>query len=181
MLQRQREERGPFMVVFNLPEEQRIMPERQRIKDMEDITYLVSYIDETAADEEGLRLSENIIDVIRLGRKTDGKHRPLRVQFRGQLYRDAAVKRGFRVRYIAGDEVLKKVVMCKDLCREDREAAKVKYMEKKQNREAARGDGGSAAAATGSQVPPQDPIRGRQGAERDNATPPQLRGQQGAP
>ena len=159
MLQRQREERGPFMVVFNLPEEQRIMPERQRIKDMEDITYLVSYIDETAADEEGLRLSENIIDVIRLGRKTDGKHRPLRVQFRGQLYCDAAVKRGFRVRYIAGDEVLKKVVMCKDLCREDREAAKVKYMEKKQNREAARGDGGSAAAATGSQVPPQEPNR----------------------
>ena len=95
------------MVVFNLPEEQRIMPERQRIKDMEDITYLVSYIDETAADEEGLRLSENIIDVIRLGRKTEGKHRPLRVKFRGQLYCDTAVKRGFRVRYIAGDEVLK--------------------------------------------------------------------------
>ena len=69
MLQRQREERGPFMVVFNLPEEQRIMPERQRVKDMEDITYLVSYIDETAAEEEGLKLSENIIDVIRLGRK----------------------------------------------------------------------------------------------------------------
>ena len=77
--------------------------------------------------------------------------------------------------------MLKKVVMCKDLCREDREAAKVKYMEKKQNREAARGDGGSAAAATGSQVPPQEPNRGRQGAERDNTTPPQLRGQQGAP
>ena len=59
--------------------------------------------------------------------------------------------------------------------------SKVKYMERKQNREAARGDGGSAAAATGSQVPPQEPNRGRQGAERDNTTPPQLRGQQGAP
>ena len=77
------------MILFNLPEERQIMPERQHMKDLEDVKYVVSYIDETEEEEE-LRLSENIIDVVRLGRKTEGKHRPLRVQFRGQLYRDAA-------------------------------------------------------------------------------------------
>ena len=91
------------MILCNLPEEQQIMPETQSTKDMEDVKYVVSYIEEG----EGERvLSDNIIDVVRLGRKTEGKHRPLRVQFRGQLYRDAAVRRGFRIKYLTGDDVL---------------------------------------------------------------------------
>ena len=76
------------MILFNLPEERQIMPEMQHTKDLEEVKYMVSYIKEG----EGERvLSDNIIDVVRLGRKTDGKHRPIRVQFTGQLYRDAAV------------------------------------------------------------------------------------------
>ena len=178
MLQRQREQRGPFMILFNLPEERQIMPEMQRTKDLEDVKYVVSYIEEG----EGERvLSNNIIDVVRLGRKTEGKHRPIRVQFTGQLYRDAAVRRGFRIRYLTGDDVLNKVVMCKDRCREDREAAKAKYEEKKRSRIATVSDGSSAAAANGNQVPPQDASRNSQGTRRDNASPPQMEGQQGAP
>ena len=94
------------MVLFNLPKERQIMPEMQHTKDLEDVKYVVSYIEE---GEGELMLSENIIDVVRLGRKTKGKHRPLRVQFIGQLYRDAAVRRGFRIRYLTGDDVLNKV------------------------------------------------------------------------
>ena len=74
--------------------------------------------------------------VIRLGKRQDEKCRPIRVEFVGQMYRDIAVSKGSRIRYIYESDVLSKAIISKDLCREDRERSRQKYLAKKQRREA---------------------------------------------
>ena len=136
ILRRQREQRGPYMIVYNLPEEQGLRPHLQNNKDLNDVKYIVSYIEDE--EDHDYVLKDHIVEVTRLGKHIEGKCRPVRVRFVGQLYRDAAVSLGYRIRYLHKDshrnEVLGKAVLCKDLCREDREKAKEKYLLKKQQR-----------------------------------------------
>ena len=68
--------------------------------------------------------------------------------------------------------------MCKDLCREDRERAKERYVEKKRQREAGRIPNNiSPATESGTQGPPQEENRNRQGGVISVNTSPQLEGQ----
>ena len=168
MLRRQREERGPYMIVFNIPEGQHGTPDEQRSKDLSDVRNMMLYI-----EDDDFRIDNKVVGVTRLGKKENGKCRPIRVQFVGQMYRDVAVSLGFRIRYSNWDEVNNKAVMCKDLCREDREKAKIKYDLKKQQRaEAGNQNNGSTGAVNRVQVPPQNINNDRQGAgERRVASP----------
>ena len=185
LLMRQRELRGPYMIIYNLPEEQDLMPEMQHMKDLDDVNYMVSYIEDD--DDHDFKLGEHIREVTRLGRLVQGKCRPIRVKFRGQLYRDAAVRLGYRIRYLHRDshrnEILSKAVMCKDLCREDREKAKERYLLKKQQRTAVADDERniSTEPRNGTQSPPRDFSRDRQGAGLENSTDPRRVDQHNAP
>ena len=150
MLMRQREMRGPFAIVYNLPEDSTLSTEAQHTKDFEVVSEIVRY---TQNDEEPME--NKIKGVVRLGRIQEGKHRPVRVQFVGQMYRDIAVRLSFRIRYHNND-IISKTIMSKDLCREDRERAKQKYMEKKQRREAERERASSTAADERNRETPQN-------------------------
>ena len=118
------------MIVYNLPEEQGLRPHLQNIKDLNDVKYMVSYIEDE--EDHDFILRDHIVEVTRLGRQVEGKCRQIRVRFVRQLYFDAALSLGYRIRYLHKDshrnEVLGKAVMCKDLCREDREKAKERYL-----------------------------------------------------
>ena len=120
---------------------------------------MVSYIEDEKDHDFILR--DHIVEVTRLGRQVEGKCRPIRVRFVRQLYRDAAVSLGYRIRYLHKDshrnEVLGKAVLCKDLCREDREKAKEKYLLKKQQRMVVAADEPNITTEprAGNQVPPK--------------------------
>ena len=154
MLRRQREMRGPYAIIYNLPEDRSLTTDAQLTKDYEDVVSILEYI---VSDTEGHeRLDNKVKGVIRLGRRQEGKCRPIRVQFVGQMYRDIAVKLSFHIRYHHDNEVFKRTVISKDLCREDRERAKQKYIEKKQRREAGEQQSSSTETGEWNQSPPQD-------------------------
>ena len=161
--------RGPYMIVFNLPEESERWS--QHAQDLIDARKMVTYL-EDEENEEHNTLGDKIVDVTRLGRKSEGKCRPLRVQFVGQMYRDIAVKLSFRIKYMFENEVLRKAVMVKDLCREDRETAKRKYEQRKQQRAAVQNQNISTVPVVETQVTPANLVDDRQGASEENVTPP---------
>ena len=74
----------------------------------------------------------------------------------GQMYRDIAVSKGSRIRYIYEIDVLSKAIIFKDLCREDRERSRQKYLAKKQRREAEQERDGSTVTDDQNRVPPQN-------------------------
>ena len=158
MLRRQRELRGPNAIIYNLPEESQLSTEAQHNKDFENVKSILGYIDETEND----LLDEKVKGVVRLGKRQEGKCRPIRVQFVGQMYRDIAVRKSFHIRYHHANEILRKVIISKDLCREDRERAKQKYLDKKQRREAEHERDGSTVTEEQNQVPPQNIDANRQ-------------------
>ena len=129
---------------------------------------------------DGITLDDKVLGVVRIGRKVDGRHRPIRVQFRDEFFRNAAVKYSFRIRYLRKYEIFKNAVMCRDLCREDRERSKRKYEERKQQRERELERNGVRPEAEGGQVPPPNQNGSSQGAEEGNATPHQNGSSQGA-
>ena len=129
--------------------------------------YTMSYIGST-------ELSNSVVNVTRLGRKTDGKIRPIRVQFRGQLYRDEAIRCGFIIRYMNDDDYLKQAVLCKDLCREDRERSKRKYELKKQQRAREQEEDNNRTEAERELTTPPAQIVDSQGAGVGNNVPPQV-------
>ena len=169
ILFREREKRGPFAIVFKVPEDNSLSYDRQHSKDLADVMYMMSYI----GDDE---LANSVLDVTRHGGKTEGKVRPIRVQFRGQLYRDVAVRNGFQARYMNEEEYLKKAVICKDLCREDRERSKRKYEQKKQQRAREQDEAIRTEAERELATPPAQNEE-TQGAGLGNNVPPQVVGQ----
>ena len=148
----------------------------QYTKDLDDVKSIVRYIED---DDE--QLDDKIIRVIRLGRRQEGKCRPIRVQFVGQMYRDIAVRQSFRIRYHHANELLSKTIMSKDLCREDRERAKRKYIEKKQRREAEQERANRTVADDQNQTTPLNIDVDRPGASAGASASPQEEVQDNVP
>ena len=181
LLQRERRRRGPYAMLFNLPENERT-GEDQRYNDWINVKAILDEIMDEEVD--GITLDDKVLGVVRIGRKVDGKHRPIRVKFRDEFYRNAAVKYSFRIRYLRINEnceIFRNAIMCRDLCREDRERSKRKYEERKQQRERELERISVRPEAEGGQVPPPNQNGSSQGAEEGNATPPRLEDQHGAP
>ena len=109
-----------------------------------------------------MNLQQQVVEVTRLGRKSEGKIRPVRVRFTSQFYRDVAVTNGFVIKYMDGS--LNKAKIIKDLIRDDREKAKMEYENRKQLRLAAANNDTRPAAGNEEQVPPRNEIGDRQGA-----------------
>ena len=101
----------------------------QKYIDEQEVGTILEHIGD---DDRGvsMNLMSKVVEITRLGRKSDGKIRPVRVKFESEYYRDVAVMNGFRLKY--REDYFNKVKMCKDLIREDREKAKAEYERKKQ-------------------------------------------------
>ena len=115
-----------------------------------------------------MNLMSKVVEITRLGRKSEGKTRPVRVRFESVYYRDAAVMNGFRLKY--RDDYFNKVKMCKDLIREDREKAKAEYERKKQLK-LANANGENRPVANSDQTTPISEINRPVAASEDQVLP----------
>ena len=115
------------IILFNLSEteDEQVIGMSQNYIDEYEVGRMLDYI-----EDEGMNLKSKVVEITRLGRKSIGKTRPVRVRFESVFYRDVAVMNGFRLKYMEDD--FNKVKICKDLIREDREKAKLEYERKKQ-------------------------------------------------
>ena len=128
-LNKMRNFRNNNMIIFNLSEtdDEWVDGLSQKYIDEQEIGTILDH-----NDDEDLDLKSKVVEITRLGRKSDGKIRPVRVRFESVFYRDAAVMNGFKLKY--REDYFNKVKMCKDLIREDRDKAKAEYERKKQLR-----------------------------------------------
>ena len=130
-LNRMRAFRSTNLIIFNLSEtdDEWVDGLSQKYIDEQEVGTI---LEEIGDDDRGksMNLMSKVVEITRLGRKSDGKIRPVRVKFESEYYRDVAVMNGFRLKY--REDYFNKVKMCKDLIREDREKAKAEYEKKKQ-------------------------------------------------
>ena len=128
-LDKLREYRSYNIILFNLEEtnEEGINEIAQKHIDEHEVGIILDYI-----QDQGMNLRSNVVEMTRLGWKSEGKIRPLKVRFESQYHREVAVWNGFRIKYINDYEHLKKVKISRDLIRDDRDKAKIEYEKKKQ-------------------------------------------------
>ena len=166
-LSRLREFRKANIVLFNLEEteEEGINDIAQKHIDMHETRVILRYI-----DDEELDLENKVVEVTRLGRKSEGKIRPIRIRFENEYYREAAVMNSYKIKYHEGG--LSKVKVCRDLIRDDREKAKVEYERKKQLKLAAANNGNSPIARDLAQATPiNESIASQADTGREQAPP----------
>ena len=168
-LNRMRSFRSTNLIIFNLSEteDERVNLMSQRYIDEQEIGTILEDIGD---DDMGsnMNLMSKVVEITRLGRKSEGKIRPVRVRFESVYYRDAAVMNGFRLKY--RDDYFNKVKMCKDLIREDREKAKAEYERKKQLK-LANANGENRPVADSDQTTPISEINRPVAASEDQVLP----------
>ena len=136
--------------MFNLEETMEVSEGNQKHIDQEEIKNVLNYI--ACIEDNDEDLNKKVVEITRLGRRTNGKIRPVKVRFENAYYRDMAVMNGFRIKYM--DSHLRKTKICKDLIRDDREKAKRDYEKKKQDRLAAMNGNSDASRTITEQAPP---------------------------
>ena len=123
-----------------------------------------------------MNLRSNVVEMTRLGWKSEGKIRPLKVRFESQYHREVAVWNGFRIKYINDYEHLKKVKISRDLIRDDRDKAKIEY-EKKKQAKLSTNNGNRPAADNPDQTTPIMEGNGSQGTTGGAPAPPRQENQ----
>ena len=149
-LNKLRAHRSCNAIVFNLEETMEVSEANQKFIDQEEIKDVLNYI--ACIEDNDEDLNKKVVEITRLGRRTNGKIRPVKVRFENAYYRDMAVMNGFRIKYM--DSYLRKTKICKDLIRDDREKAKRDYEKKKQDRLAAMNGNSDASRTITEQAPP---------------------------
>ena len=168
-LNRLRLHRSKNVILFNLAEtdDLRVDTVSQQYIDEQEVKTILDYI-----EDDGMNLRGKIVEVTRLGRKSENRIRPVRIRFENEYYRNVAVMNGFRIKYIDSD--LKMVKICKDLIRDDREKAKIEYERKKQIRLSETNQENRTGAANLNQTPPTLGNENSQGATGGEQAAPRL-------
>merc|ERR1712240_24516 len=85
-------------IVFNLEETMEVSEANQKYIDQEEIKNVLNHI--ACIEDNDEDLNQKVVEITRLGRRTEGKIRPVKVGFENAYYRDMAVMNGFRIKYM---------------------------------------------------------------------------------
>ena len=164
-LNRLRQDKARFMIVFGIVEE-----EFEGVNDMDQKCVDRHTIGEILEDMKQKDLIMRVITTQRLGSKSEGRIRPIRVEFDSAMSRETAcrnareLKNSIRYKNVAS--------IARDKTREDRERDKIIYLANKHQRSLS--GPGSVGAPTGSGTPTAAEIDNRHGSvdtERDQQHP----------
>ena len=143
-INRLRAERERFIIVFGIEEE---MEDNQHgIGEMEQKVIDKYTIGEILEDMNQRQLLRQVIGTQRIGEKTEGKKRPIRVEFKSVMDRETACRNARNLKY--SDKFRNIASISRDRIREDRERARDQYLANKRNRIANNGLGQSGNRIT---------------------------------
>ena len=164
-LNRLRQDKARFMIVFGIKEE-----DFEGANEMDQKTVDRYTIGQILEDMKQKDLINRVVSYQRLGSKTDGCIRPIRVEFDSVMSRDTACR---NARELRNSERYKNVAsIARDKTREDRERDRAAYLASKHQRTLS-GSGSVGAAAGTPTAVETDGIRGERPVEgeRDQSHP----------
>ena len=157
-LNRLRQDKAKFMIVFGIVEE-----EFEGVCDMDQKCVDQHTIGEILEDMKQKDLIKRVVTTQRLGSKSDGRIRPIRVEFDSVMSRDTACR---NARELKNSTRYKNVAsIARDKTREDREKDKAIYLANKHQRSLT--GPGSIGAPSGSSTPTAAEIENRRRAEEN--------------
>ena len=126
-INRLRAERERFMIVFGIEEERE--DNQYGIGEMEQKVIDRYTIGEILEDMNQKQLIRQVISTQRIGGKTEGKTRPIRVEFKSVMDRETACRSARNLKY--SDKFRNIASISRDRIREDRDRARVQYLANK--------------------------------------------------
>ena len=95
-LNRLRLHRSCNVIIFNLAETNDLWVDEvsQKYIDEQEVNTILDWI-----EDKEINLRGKVVEMIRLGRKSENKIRPVRIRFENEYYRNVAVMNGFRINY----------------------------------------------------------------------------------
>ena len=126
-INRLRAERERFMIVFGIEEERE--DNQHGIGEMEQKVIDKYTIGEILEDMNQKQLIRQVISTQRIGGKTEGKTRPIRVEFKSVMDRETACRSARNLKY--SDKFRNIASISRDRIREDRDRARVQYLANK--------------------------------------------------